>query len=120
MKSIKRQDGAHVQQPNFQQLRRFYQRIGAMAVAPQPDIEQLAEIIEKDFGFRQTVLRAVNSIRSGLLHPIHSVPHAVALLGFGRVRALAEAELDRIVEMQGSEYEAPSDKARLTTTNSNG
>jgi HD-like signal output (HDOD) protein len=122
-----RQDNAHaMDQADSVRLRRFYQRVGALALGSQQDLERLAAVISEETAFSQLILRVVNSTQTGLFHPIKSLQHAVALLGVARVDALAEAELGRLgrawldpdseAPASNKRSAAPSQKAERTTT----
>lgn len=47
----------------------------------EPDLQQIAGIIQKDASISGLVLKTVNSALFGLKHKIASIPHAISLLG---------------------------------------
>jgi EAL and modified HD-GYP domain-containing signal transduction protein len=54
--------------------------------APDPDLEELAAEIQRDAALCYKLLRYVNSAMLGLRVAVHSVAHAIALLGLAEVR----------------------------------
>lgn len=92
----RRHDVQHTQPASHALMRSYYQHVLALTMTSQPNLEHIAEVLAEHAAFRQVVLRTVNSSRTGLLHPIESLRHAVSLLGASGVAALAESELQRL------------------------
>lgn len=53
---------------------------------PEPDFNEIAEIIEDDFSFAYEILRLVNSAFFGFKSKISSVRHAIAILGINELK----------------------------------
>jgi HD-like signal output (HDOD) protein len=56
---------------------------------PEPDTDRLAELISSTTGIAAKVIQTVNSALFSLRMPVANVKHAVSLLGFKQIRAIA-------------------------------
>jgi HD-like signal output (HDOD) protein len=66
----------------------------------EPDLQEIARFLREQPLLEQRVLRHVNSIGVGLRNRVSGVEHAVALLGAGRLRSLAQHLLDESPQTQ--------------------
>lgn len=79
--------------------------------APDPDLDALADEIQRDASLCYKLLRYVNSAMLGLRVSVHSIGHAIALLGLAEIRkwvsllAMASLGADKPVALVASALE---------------
>jgi HD-like signal output (HDOD) protein len=61
----------------------------------EPDIQQIAELVNRDVGLYSSLLSTVNSPALGLKHSVESVPQAITLLGQKRTLTLLQSIMMR-------------------------
>lgn len=66
-------------------------KISRMRRDPRTSLKQISDIISTDPALTQALLRFVNSAAEGPIHPVDSLPMAVARVGFRKIRPLALA-----------------------------
>lgn len=101
MRQMRRYDPPHrtppapavPQRPSPEDVERFLRSI----VNPEAQLLDVAKVVETSQALQVAVLQAANSAEFGLVRPIVSVSHAVAILGLRRLQAIARTWADAIL-----------------------
>jgi HD-like signal output (HDOD) protein len=77
-------------------LRQQCEEVLRLTQALEPDLREIADITQKNKELTERLLRAVNSVGSGLQHSISDVQHALAYLGTKKVSEIVGGMLPAI------------------------
>ncbi len=86
-------------------------KVSAECSKETPDLTKLSHLISKDVGLSGSILQTINSPQFGLSVKVHSIQHAINLLGINKVTTLVQAAAFRSTFNTPPEYKAFLDDA---------